>query len=162
VTSDVYSTNGKMVLIDRGSRLVGQYKGGLTKGQARVFVVWERVETPEGVLVELDSPGADSLGRAGLEGRIDRHFWQRFGGAMLVSIIGDVGQYVANKGSSGNRGDTIQFGGTQTAGEQAATTVLEHQIDIPPTLNKNQGDNISVFVARDLDFSSVYDLRVKR
>lgn len=160
LTRDVYSTNGKLVVLDRGSRIVGRYKGGMTKGQARLFVIWTRVETPKGVIMRIQSPGTGQLGRAGLGGRVDRHFWQRFGGAILVSVIDDAGNYLANKAKEGD-GNTFSFGNTQQASQGVAKTIVERQIDIPPTLEKNQGDHLSIFVARDLDFSTVYDLRLQ-
>lgn len=50
--------------------------------------------------------------------------------------------------------------GAQSSGNQIANTALENSINIPPTLRKNQGDSVSVFVAQDLDFSAVYRLRL--
>ena len=41
-----------------------------------------------------------------------------------------------------------------------AAIAVEQSINIPPTLNKHQGELVSIFVARDLDFSGVYRLRV--
>lgn len=160
LTRDVYSTSGKVLLLERGSRIVGQYQGGLQRGQARIFVVWNRIETPTGVVVNLDSPGTDALGRSGHGGYVDTHFWERFGGAIMLSLIDDVGTYVANEASSsGSGGNQIQFGGTAEAAKNASSIALENSINIPPTLVKHQGDHINVFVARDLDFRGVYDLK---
>jgi type IV secretion system protein VirB10 len=159
-TRNIYSTNGRVVLIDRGSKIVGNYQGGMQQGQARIFVLWSRIETPKGVIVNIDSPGTGSLGESGVGGTVDTHFWQRFGGATMMSLIGDLGQYAANQGKGGKKGNntTIQFSNTTQGMQQAATEALRNSINIPPTLYKNQGERISIFIARDLDFSGVYDL----
>ena len=156
-TRDIYSTNGRVVLLDSGSKVVGQYQGGMTQGQARIFVLWTRVETPNGVIINLDSPGAGPLGEGGLGGYVDTHFWERFGGAIMLSMIGDLGDYASNK-ASGSGNDRITFGNTSDAGKDMAATALENTINIPPTLYKNQGERLQIFVARDLDFRGVYSL----
>lgn len=160
ITRDIYSTSGKVLLLERGSRIVGQYQSGLQRGQARIFVLWTRVETPTGVVVNLDSPGTDSLGRSGHSGYIDTHFWERFGGAIMLSLIDDVGTWVANQSAPDDGGNNqIQFGSTTESAQNSAGIALENSINIPPTLVKHQGEHINVFVARDLDFRGVYDLK---
>ena len=57
--------------------------------------------------------------------------------------------------SGANSCRTAQFSATNTA----AGIAVEQSINIPPTLNKNQGELVNIFVARDVDFSSVYQLR---
>lgn len=157
LTRDVYSTSGRVVLLDRGSKVTGFYQGGMRQGQARIFVQWSRVETPSGVVINLDSPGTGPLGEAGIGGYIDRHFWERFGGAIMISMIGDLGDWASRQGS--RQGDnSIQFSNTSNGVESAATEALRNSINIPPTLYKNQGERVSIFVARDLDFSNVYSL----
>lgn len=158
MTRDVYSTNGKVRLLERGSRITGQYQGGLKRGQARIFVLWNRVETPNGVIINLDSPGTDSLGRSGHSGYIDTHFWARFGAAIMFSLLDDAGTYLSNLAQNDD-GDTINFGNTSDTATHAAGIALENSINIPPTLVKNQGEHISVYVARDLDFRGVYELK---
>ena len=160
-TRDIYSTNGRVVLLDSGSKVVGQYQGGMTQGAARIFVLWTRVETPNGVIINLDSPGAGPLGEGGLGGYVDTHFWERFGGAIMLSMIGDLGNYASNKASGGGN-DKITFDQTSDAGQDMANTALENTINIPPTLYKNQGERLQIFVARDLDFRGVYSLEHTR
>lgn len=161
MTRDVYSTNGKVLLLERGSRITGQYQGGLRRGQACIFVLWTRVETPNGVIINLDSPGTDALGRSGHGGYIDTHFGERFGAAILFSLLDDAGNYLSNLARSGD-GNVIQFGNTSDTATKAAGVALENSINIPPTLVKNQGEHINVYVGRDLDFRGVYELKTAR
>ncbi len=161
LSRDIYSTNGKVLLLEKGSHIVGQYQSGLQQGVARIFVLWNRIETPNGVIIDLDSPGTDTLGRSGHTGFVDGHFKQRFGSAILLSLIGDVGSYASNKANSGNK-NQIQFGNTIGSSKDLASIALQDSIRIKPTLLKNQGEHINVFVARDLDFRSVYDLQLSR
>ncbi|UNE54106.1 type IV secretion system protein VirB10 [Bartonella machadoae] len=156
LTRDVYSTSGRVVLLDRGSKVVGFYQSGLQQGQSRVFVQWSRIETPSGVIVNLDSPGTGPLGESGIGGWVDNHFWERFSGAIMVSIIGDLGEWVKGKIGQGDK-EKKQSQGAQNA-ESVVTDVLRNSINIVPTLYKNQGERVNIFVARDLDFSDVYSL----
>ncbi|WP_068855885.1 type IV secretion system protein VirB10, partial [Xanthomonas graminis] len=156
-TRDVYSTNGRTVLLDRGTRFTGHYEQGIVKGQGRIFVVWERAVTPQGVVINLDSPGTDPLGGSGFPGKVNNHFWQHFGAAMLVSVFEDAGDYAVAKGQEGN--NNYYGASTTQSARDNSSIVLENQINIPPTLTKRHGDRINIFVARDLDFSGIYELR---
>lgn len=163
VTRNIYSASGRVILIDRGSKIIGQYKGGLQQGQARVFVLWTRVETPKGVIMNIDSPAAGGLGDMGMDGRVNNHFWKRFGGAMLVSVIDGLGKALgnvaANKLNEALDGDNYYQSGMSSDSSGVAEKIIENTINIPPTLIKHQGDRVNVYVSRDLDFSGVYRLQ---
>jgi type IV secretion system protein VirB10 len=168
VPIDIRGSTGGVVLLDRGTKIVGQLQSGPMQGQNRVFVDWTRAETPDHVIVELDSPGADQLGRSGLPGAVDNHFLQRFGGALMLTFVqGALQAGTAIAGNSGGLGSgsnqtSLSFvDAAQSNGQSVANTALENTINIPPTLTKNQGDTVSLFVAHDLDFSGVYQLQVK-
>ena len=137
------------MLLEKGTRVLGEYRSSLRQGQRRLFVLWTRAVTPAGVAIALASPATDPLGRAGFDGEFDTHFWDRFGGALLMSIVDDGAYAVAGR-------DT----GSATARlpSEAAGIALQNSINIPPSLRKAQGSEVSIFVAQDLDFSTVYGL----
>lgn len=95
---DVWSFDGRRVLIPAGSTLIGEYRSGLARGQTRIFVVWTRLLRADGVSVLLGSTGTDDLGRAGVAGFVDDHYVQRFGAAIALSVIGGAAQFVATLG----------------------------------------------------------------
>src|ERR1700722_1926283 len=151
--TDTFSVDGQVVLLERGSKLVGETQGDVRQGSARVFVLWSEARTPTGIVVPLASPGTDELGRSGLPGQVNSHFWNRFGAAILISIIdGLVESGVRNSGN----GTVIVDPATST---RVMRDALKSTVNIPPTVVKQNGDRIQVLVARDLDFRSVYELR---
>lgn len=153
IGSDVYSDNGAVILMEKGAKVLGEYRSGMRQGQKRLFVLWDRAVTPAGVAIGLASPASDALGRAGFDGSIDTHFWERFGGALLLSIVDDTSAAVASRGN--------QSGETVRVPSDAAGIALQNSINIPPSLTKPQGAQVAIFVAQDLDFSSVYALKAR-
>lgn len=155
INHDVYSENGRIVLLDKGTKVLGQYSGGITQGQARLFVLWTRALTPRGIAIDLGSPAADSLGRAGLPGGVDTQFWARFGVGLVISVLEDASN-IASRAVAGQGTNTTEV--PSTTGQ----TVLQNTLSIKPILKKNQGDTAAIFVAKDFDFRSVYDVRLRR
>ncbi len=160
LNSDVYSDNGHVVLLERGSEAVGEYATTMAQGQRRLFLLWTRVKTPMGVVINLNSPAADALGTSGLVGVVDNHWWDRLGAAFLLSLVQDgIGlATAAQAGASGAQSLGI-YQHSATTGNRMAELILQSTINIKPTLYKNQGDRGTIFVARDLDFSTVYELQ---
>ena len=155
--TDTFGADGKVVLLERGTKLVGETRGQVQQGQARVFVLWSEARTPAGVVVPLDSPGTDELGRSGLPGQVQRHFWERFGAAMLVSLVD--GAVQAGVQATNRSGGTVIY--APSASQEVLTEVLKDTLRIAPTVVKRNGERIQVLVARDLDFRTVYELRAR-
>ena len=153
---DIYSFTGSNKLIPKGSTLFGQYSSNIVHGQSRFLVMWNRVERSDGVVVSLNSPGADAIGRAGIGAdRTNRHFLERFGSSALLSIIGGYAA-VGGVGNQDQYNSVSQYRmGIATSLQQSASQTLQADNDIQDTLEKYQGAKINVFVAHDLDFSSV-------
>lgn len=154
LATDTFGADGSVVLLERGTKLVGETRGQVRQGAARLFVLWTEARTPRGVIVPLASPGTDELGRSGLPGEVDRHFHERFGAAILISVI--EGAIQAAVEAQRENGDTLVLNPSGTS--DIMTEVLRSTVSIPPTVVKPQGDRIQVLVARDLDFRSVYEL----
>jgi len=144
VSTDVRSFDGVRVLIPRSSRLIGQYKSGLTAGQKRAYVIWTRLIRPDGVSVDIGSPAITFGGETGLAGKVNSHFFERFGSAMLLSVVGGLSTI------TGNAGVVIAGGG-----QSAAAAAVSQNAQIGPTIRVRQGEPIRVFTAKDLDFSMV-------
>ena len=147
VSRDVRGFDGTKVLIPRGSRLYGEYKSDVSSGQNRAMIHWTRLMRPDGVIIQLDSPSADPLGRAGVQGKINSHFLARFGGALLQSTL-NLGVSLASRSVGGNTLVLGLPGSTQTIAPASSESVK-------PTLRVAQGSPVSVFVAHDLDFTEV-------
>lgn len=147
VSRDVRGFDGSRILIPRGSRLVGEYKADLAQGQNRAFIQWQTLTRPDGVQIAVDSPAADPLGRAGVKGNVNSHFFERFAGAILQSAL-DIGVGIATRKVADGTVIVGLPGSTQSVGGLTPS-------NIKPTLKVPHGSSVSVFVARDLDFVAV-------
>jgi type IV secretion system protein VirB10 len=146
VSRDVYGFDGQKILVPRGSRLIGEYDADLKSGQNRILVQWVRLLRPDGASIALDSGSADRLGRAGVRGRVDSKFLGRFADAILRTSL-DVGAILLTREIS-DGGVVVALPNTV---REAAPQSNEERFK--PTLRVKQGAALSVFVARDLDFT---------
>ncbi|MBQ9619360.1 MAG: type IV secretion system protein VirB10 [Neisseriaceae bacterium] len=154
-TKDVWSANGKTVLIERGSIFMGEQTAAMLQGEARVAVRWTQLETPKGVLVQIDSPSVGKLGASGNEAWVNHHFWKRFGGSVMISLIGDLSAGLGKRLSK--RQADVTFEQSNENAKSMAEEALRNSINIPPTGTINQGALLNIMVARDVDFKNVYE-----
>ena len=152
VSRDVRGFDGSRILIPRGSRLIGEYRSDVQPGQHRALVNWTRLIRPDGVTIAIGSPAADTLGGGGIRARVNSHFFTRFAGAILQSIL-DVGVNLAGRVGN-NNGAVVVLPGTL----QGAAQIVQ-PAQITPTLTVRAGTSISIFVARDLDFTGAENRR---
>jgi type IV secretion system protein VirB10 len=157
----VYSDDGKVVLLERGSHLDGEYRiVQVRPGVTRIPVLWTRVRTPHGVTVDLDSAATGPLGDSGIGGDVDNRWAERIGAALLLSLIDDAIRIHLNE-SGHNPNATIVLPGTAATTSRLAEKVLDSTINIPPLVTVHQGSVVAVYVSRDLDFSGVYRLEAR-
>ena len=146
VQRDVYGFDGSRVLIPRGSRLIGEYKSDTAPGQKRAFVTWTRLIRPDGVTIAIGSPTTDPVGVGGVRAKVDSHFFERFAASFLQTAMLIGGNIAAR-----SVGDSVVVALPGSFPNATPTPATQ----IPPTLSVRQGTSISVFVARDLDFTAV-------
>ena len=163
VQRNLYGDDGRVLLIERGSHLDGEYRVTSFKpGTVRIPVLWTRVRTPLGVVADLDSPGTGQLGESGIDGYVDKRWGERIGAAMLLSLIDDSVKLIVQSEAATNangQSSTVVLPTTTDSTSKLAEKVLESTINIPPLIYQNQGGVVGVYVARDLDFSAVYELQ---
>lgn len=162
ITEDVWSANHNVKLIEKGTKAFGHYQTGtLRQGQGRMFIIWDQLRTPDFKKIMLvDTAASGALGEAGINGWIDTHFWERFGGAMMLSMVQDVAAAVADQAVNKDR-NVDYTENSREAMASMAKVALENSINIPPTMYRNQGDIIGILIGDDIDFSDVYELKAK-
>lgn len=160
VTEPVYSFNGQRLLLPKGSKVLGTYDKG-PMGD-RMAVIWDRIITPNGIDVNMASPGIDNLGGAGIPGYYDAHWGQRIGSALLISMLSDAFKYEAAE--HGPKTTTIGYGvatqepfesNTAQTVQNLANQAVQAAANRAPTVTINQGTIVYVYVAKDVDFSGV-------
>ena len=160
VQRNVFSDDGRVLLIERGSHMDGEYRiASVRPGTVRIPVLWTRIRTPNAVTVDIDSPGTGPLGESGIDGYVDNRWGERIGAAMLLSLIDDSVKLVIQNQASDPQANTVVLPSTTANTSKLAEKVLDSTINIPPLIYQNQGGIVGIYVARDVDFSSVYELQ---
>ena len=151
VTENVYdSPTGSLLLIPQGTRIIGQYDDGVTFGQRRVLLVWNRLILPGGRSIVLERlPGADASGYAGLEDGIDYHWWDLMKAAGLSTLLA-VGAELAT--SDEDRLIRAIRDGAEDTVNQAGQQIVQRQLQVAPTLTIRPGFPVRIIVTRDLVF----------
>jgi type IV secretion system protein VirB10 len=162
VSQNVYSANGRVLLVERMSEVQGEYGAVGQPGQRRVYVLWSRIRKPDGVTIDIASPSTDSLGAAGMDGVVDNRWFERIGSAYMLSIFKDfLSASAASQAGPNTTGGTVMYQNSLATSNALAEKVLSQSINIKPVVYAHQGARISIYVARDLDFSPVYDVKAQ-
>ena len=127
-------------------------------GKKRLFVIWNRIITPKNsdnkaIDIVLNSPSIGDLGMSGMQMQIDTHFLERFGSSFMLSILNAGVSTAAGLFSDGNQSSVQDV---QANMNRSAEMALEQSLKIKPTGYATHGENINIFVARDLDFTTVF------
>ena len=156
---DVYSSSGKVLLMERNTQFTGSFQGGVAQGQTRIFATWDRIETPKGVFMEISAPAVGAMGEAGIDGVLDTQFGTRFYNTILLSTIQDViGNASTHLAKSNTNSNSVNVDNTTQATNDIAVETLKNNINIPNIIRKNSGEFVGIDVMQDMDFCSVYKL----
>ena len=156
VSHDIYSGNAKTLLIEKGSRITGMYSGNVKNGNRRLQIIWDRIITPFDLAIDLNSPSTDRLGASGVTGKVDNRWGLRIGSALLVSLITDTMEVVADR----NKKSTVYVESeTKDTAQDIAEKVLDQYINLPPIIYIEEGKTIQIYVQQDIDFSNAYRIK---
>ncbi|EKN3891414.1 VirB10/TraB/TrbI family type IV secretion system protein [Yersinia enterocolitica] len=165
VNADIYSANGNVKLIEKGTAAYLMYKSGSFRhGQGAVFIMATKLRTRTTPFIDIpliDTQASGALGEAGASGWIDTHFSDRFLGAMMVGMIPDFAQALSGAAKNNKDNQTDYTANSRQAFADIARESFSNSVNIPPTLYKNQGEIINLIVGQDLDFSGIYKLKMK-
>ena len=162
VSQNVYdSATGHRLLIPQGARLFGRYDSEVSFGQNRVLVIWTDIIFPNGSTLQIGGmAGTDAAGYGGFHDKVDNHYLQTFGSAILVALIGAGTEMLLpeDQGNSlnGNSStDAARRSFAETFGQISEQTVSK-RANVQPTLEIKPGFRFNVLVDQDIVFPKAY------
>ncbi|GAA7256178.1 hypothetical protein BD0084_14340 [Helicobacter pylori] len=178
VAKDVWNMNGTMILLDKGTKVYGNYqsvKGG-TPIMTRLMIVFTKAITPDGVIIPLaNAQAAGMLGEAGVDGYVNNHFMKRIGFAVIASVVNSflqtapiialdkligLGKGRSERTPEFNYALGQAINGSMQSSARMSNQILGQLMNIPPSFYKNEGDSIKILTMDDIDFSGVYDVKI--
>lgn len=160
VSRDVFdSKTERVLLVPKGSRLVGTYDNRVVAGENRLLVAWTRLIFPDGRSLKL--PGlalTDRTGQSGIQGNVDTHWGRVFGKALLLSAIGagaELSQPPATAFAAPSAGQ-VAAGAVGQELSSVALELIRRGMDAPPTITVLQGEAFNVFLNGDLVLDGPY------
>jgi type IV secretion system protein VirB10 len=154
VSNPVYSHDRQHVLIPDGTIVLGEARKIGSTGfgqQRRLAVVFHRMIMPDGYSVDLDQfHGLDQIGEEGLKDKVNNHYLQIFGTSMALGVISGAAQIAQGGGIYGGSGPEVYTNGAASSVSQAATTIMDRFMQIPPNITIREGHRIKVYFMQDM------------
>jgi type IV secretion system protein VirB10 len=154
VSNPLYSHDHQHVIIPEGTVVLGEAKkiGAAGFGQQRrMAVVFHRLIMPDGYSVDLDQfHGLDQIGEEGLKDKVNNHYFEIFGASIALGVISGAGEITQGGGAITTSGSQALTNGTAASVSQAANTILDRFMQIPPTITIREGHRVKVYFTQDL------------
>jgi type IV secretion system protein TrbI len=150
VTTDVYAHDRQHLLVPAGSKLLGETRRVDNSGQTRLAVVFHRLIMPDGYSVSLDQfKGLDQIGDTGLRDQVNNHYLTLFGVSLAIGALGAVAEAGTGSALTASGTDMMRQGFASSAA-QSASQILDHFLNILPTITIREGHRVKVYLAGDL------------
>jgi type IV secretory pathway VirB10-like protein len=164
VSQNVFDTaTGKYLLIPQGTKLIGVYSNDVSFGQSSILIAWQRLVFPDGKALDIGSmPGSDSAGLTGFRDKVNHHYAQVYGSALLMSGIVAGMSYSQNIRQPNPYGYNQPTAGSvlsQALGQQmgeVASQMISKNLNVSPTVHIRPGYRFNVIVVKDLTFKQPY------
>ena len=155
------TASGLYLLIPQGSRLVGTYNSRVGYGQDGLQVAWNRIIFPDASAIDLNGMnGLDAQGNAGLRDKVDHHYKQLFGFAVLTSMFDAALAVTQNRQQSVLIYPSATQEAESAAGRevsQLGTQITRKNLNVQPTIKIPAGYKFTVRVNRDILFEEPYN-----
>ena len=150
LTTDVYSHDRQHLLIPRGTKLLGETRKVDSSGQTRLAVVFHRLVMPDGYSVSLDQfKGLDQIGDTALRDKVNNHYLRLFGVSLAIGTLGALAEAGTGGALTASGADMMrQEFASSTA--QSASEILDHFLNVPPTITIREGYRVKVYLSGDL------------
>lgn len=157
VSQNVYdSATGRHLLIPQGSKLFGRYDSNVSFGQDRVLVIWTDIIFPNGATLQIGGmAGTDAAGYGGFSDKVDTHFFETFGSAILVALIGAGTEMMLPAEGQGANPNTPENSARESFAEtfsELSEQTVSRNMDVQPTLEIRPGYRFNVLVDQDIVF----------
>jgi len=164
INENVYDDmTGDTLLIPHGSRIVTKYDVAVSAGQNRLGVISQRLIFPDTSSRQLGSMSvADQSGLAGLHDLLDTHFWEKFGAALTISLVGAGAQLAQPQTSAfaAPSGLSSATGAMTQQLSQFGMAQAQNGLSIPNTIELRPGLACLVKLNKDVRLPPWHDSRM--
>ena len=178
VERNVYSEEGRNIIIPAGSRLIGDFGGGdgangISGDAVKMAISWRRLIRPDGSQFTFEGQTADAQGRAGALGYLDEQLIKKYTAPLIASAVENSIAYslATGKSSTSDGGTTTQDARAAAAEDarqnfidqmnQIVEDLMERKSKITPITYVPVGTRIIIFPRVDLWLNSMARSKVK-
>ena len=110
VERNVFSEQGRNILIPAGSRLIGTLSsfttdGEMTSTSAKIQISWQRLIRPDGSIFVFDGLTGDAQGRGGALGYLDQQLFKRYSLPIMMTVLTSATAYYMADDDDENNGE---------------------------------------------------------
>ncbi len=150
IEENVYGGHGRKILMPAGTQAVGRYQPVTKVGSERLMILWQRFITPAGVNIHTtDAEMTDQMGRSGITGEVDNRYFDRYGLALLTTVVGSMSAYAIPTKNNAQAVIVENFGREQ---QTFAKKILDEHMEIRPKIIIPAGSRILITASRDIWF----------
>lgn len=151
IDKDIFSPNGRFILLPAYTRVICGYEGLEQTGDTRLPLICTRAIRPDGVsLLLTDSSASDQMGRTGLIGKVDNRTFERYGAAFIISGISALGQNSVQPNQPPWIQNSVNTLSTNLS--QVTLEAIKKNIDLRPIISINAGTRIQIIPQTDIVF----------
>lgn len=137
VERDIYGGEGRLIVIPRGSAVIGTVGSSGSTGEEKVQIQWTRIQRPDGAVFAIEGYGGDAMGRPGAPADVDNRYLERYGMSLLTTVL-NVGVTVGLDGKQNVQNSTGGYSSGQSGTSYGGSAVVQQDARAVATQQANQ------------------------